>query len=115
MFCSGETMFDPKDFTWKFLCQCRPDMEFDTRNMECRLIIDVDCTYTEEISLPDDLTEEILFSDEPTETSSKNIFLDIIAALKGQAPISQSLIDSTDTHSANMAFCNLIDRYINQY
>ena len=104
MFCSGQTMIDPTDNVEKFLCQCRPDMKFDTRNMECRVFIDVDCTYTEKRDLSSDT------SDEPTETSSANTFKDIIAALKGQAPITQSLIDATDTHSANMAFCNLIYR-----
>ena len=104
MYCSGQTMTDPTDNVEKFLCQCRPDMKFDTRNMECRIFIDVDCTYTEKRDLSSDL------SDEPTETSSANTFREIIAALKGQAPITQSLIDSADTHSANMAFCTLIDR-----
>ena len=104
MYCSGETKMDPTDNVWKFLCQCRPDMKFDTSNMECRIFIDVDCYYTEKR----DILTYLL--NEPTETSSDNTFKNIIAALNGQAPITQSLIDSTDPHSANMAFCNLIDR-----
>ena len=30
MFCSDNTFTDPTDNVEKFLCRCRPDMEFDT-------------------------------------------------------------------------------------
>jgi len=43
-FCSSETVHDPRDNIRKNVCRCRKDMKFDTRNMECRLFIDVDCT-----------------------------------------------------------------------
>jgi len=45
MFCGDKTMWDPTDGQEKNLCQCRKDMKFDTKLMECRLFIDVDCTY----------------------------------------------------------------------
>ena len=98
MYCSGNTMLDPTDNVEKYLCQCRPDMKFDTRNMECRIFIDVDCTYTEKRDLGSE--------SEPTETSSASTLKEIVAALKGQGPIKPTF----DTHSANLAFCNLIDR-----
>jgi len=44
MFCGEETLVDPSDRIEKNVCQCRQDMKFDTRNMECRLHIDVNCT-----------------------------------------------------------------------
>ena len=77
MYCSGQTMIDPTDNVEKFLCQCRPDMKFDTRNMECRIFIDVDCTYTEKRNI------SIYLSDEQTETSSDNTLKIIINALNG--------------------------------
>lgn len=48
MFCGARTLQDPTDGINKHLCECRKDMKFDTRNMECRLFIDVDCTYETE-------------------------------------------------------------------
>ena len=31
MFCSDETMLDPRDNVVKNLCRCRKDMQFDTK------------------------------------------------------------------------------------
>jgi len=45
MFCSTETKQDPKEQKIRNLCQCRKDMKFDTKNMECRIFLNVDCTY----------------------------------------------------------------------
>jgi len=45
MFCGDRTSYDPSENINKHLCECRKDMTFDTRKMECRLFIDVDCTY----------------------------------------------------------------------
>jgi hypothetical protein len=45
MFCGKKTLFDPNDGIQKNICECRKDMKFDTKNMECRLFLDVDCTY----------------------------------------------------------------------
>jgi len=45
MYCGEKKVQDPSDGLEKHLCQCRKDMEFDTKNMECRIRIDVDCTY----------------------------------------------------------------------
>jgi len=45
MYCSDKTLFDPTDGIQKHVCQCRKDMEFDTRNMECRIYLKADCTY----------------------------------------------------------------------
>jgi len=42
MYC-GE-VYDPTDADWHNVCQCRKDMVFDTESMECRILIDVDCT-----------------------------------------------------------------------
>jgi len=44
MFCGAKTMFDPRDRFEKNLCECRHDMDFDTKNMECRIHLKVDCT-----------------------------------------------------------------------
>jgi len=45
MYCSEKTLFDPTDGIQKHVCQCRKDMDFDTRNMECRIYLKADCTY----------------------------------------------------------------------
>lgn len=47
MFCSEKMVFDPREDQnrERHVCDCRKDMKFDRRNMECRLFIDVDCTY----------------------------------------------------------------------
>ena len=76
-------MVDPKDGFEKLVCQCRPDMKFDTKNMECRIFIDVDCAYIEKRNISSD-----------EQTISTNTF-------KSQAQA-----------QANTAFCNLIDRSI---
>jgi len=44
MFCGVKKLFDPTDGIEKNVCECRKDMEFDTRNMECRIHLNVDCT-----------------------------------------------------------------------
>jgi len=47
MFCSQNTGYDPRTEyqAHRNLCECRKDMRFDTNNMECRIFIDVDCSY----------------------------------------------------------------------
>jgi hypothetical protein len=68
MFCSDQVLFDPTDQIEKNVCQCRKDMKFDTKNMECRIFLDVDCTYETayEGGVPEGL-KKVLKGGEPTE------------------------------------------------
>jgi len=45
MYCSEKTITVPGEVAPKRICQCRQDMRFDERLMECRIFLDVDCTY----------------------------------------------------------------------
>jgi len=44
MICGAEGVTDPADGMYKQVCKCRKGMEFDTESMECRILIDVNCT-----------------------------------------------------------------------
>ena len=66
--------------------------------MECRIFLDVDCTYTEKI----DITKI-----EDGDDINKKALREVIYALNSTDPIDTRF----DAHLANQAFCNLIDRY----
>ena len=119
MFCSDDSMLDPRDNLEYNLCRCRKDMQFDTkyslirniyftsssfRNMECRIFLDVDCTYAEKEDIEkmrpegDKLTEilNILQQDRV-----------VTGAPVGGESGSQA---GYDKKMVDKAFCNLIER-----
>eukprot|EP00092_Neocalanus_flemingeri_P004439 GFUD01004774.1.p1 GENE.GFUD01004774.1~~GFUD01004774.1.p1 ORF type:complete len:566 (+),score=118.87 GFUD01004774.1:136-1833(+) len=83
MFCSSNQVQDQTTGQVKNLCQCRKDMKFDTKNMECRIRIDVDCTY-ENKEKEGDLTWILKGRDEPkkeyTLAEIKTAFCNLIDA-----------------------------------
>jgi len=91
MFCSSDTMQDPKDGLEKHLCQCRKDMTFDTKNMECRIFIDVDCTY------------ETAYTERAPESN-------LIKLLKGVHGVEPDK-DYTK-EEVRAGFCNLLDSHL---
>lgn len=91
MFCGEKTIWDPTDGIEKNVCQCRKDMKFDTKLMECRLFIDVDCTYETE-------------SAEAEESKLTKL-------LKGQGEPDKEYTQK----EIKSAFCNLIDSLADDY
>ena len=97
MVCQNDRIaYDQEDGQEKPTCVCRHDMEFDTGNMECRLLLDVDCRIVEKIEL------ESLPVTSPLSQ--------IVQYLNQTGPVDQTF----DIELATTAFCNLIDRYIQQ-
>jgi len=45
MICGEKKVVDKSDMMEKHVCECRQGMAFDTKSMECRIFINVDCTY----------------------------------------------------------------------
>jgi len=45
MFCGEKKRWDTEVGRERSLCECRHDMAWDQRNMECRIKLDVDCTW----------------------------------------------------------------------
>jgi len=102
MYCSDEKGIDPEDGVQKNFCRCTQGTKFDTKNMECRIFLDVDCTYTEKI----DITKI-----EDGDDINKKALREVIYALNSTDPIDTRF----DAHLANQAFCNLIDSEAEAY
>ena len=83
---------DQEDGQEKPTCACRPDMQFDTVNMECRLFLDVDCRNVEKFDLESQPQSSLL--------------MQIVDALNDTGPVDQTF----EIQPATTAFCNLIDR-----
>jgi len=94
MFCSNSLLQDPTDGLQKNLCECAKDMTFDTKNMECRIFIDVDCTY--ETAYPAGVPES-----------------NLIKLLKGVRGVEPERDYSRE--EARTAFCNLLDSVAAEY
>jgi len=94
MFCSNNLMNDPQDGQQKHLCQCRKDMTFDTKNMECRIFIDVDCTY--ETAYPEGAPESNLIK--------------LLKGVRGVEPDKEYTREE-----ARAGFCNLLDSVAAEY
>ena len=97
MICSNATGQDPKDGETKNLCACRPDMAWDADLMECRLYIDVDCTFVDAVNLDDQQ--------------------EIVQELNKKGPLSSPASGTVDSvqftkDQIDQAFCNLIERYM---
>jgi len=92
MFCSQNTLFDPTNGVEKNICQCRKDMKFDTKNMECRIHLNVDCTYAKK-------------TDNSTESNLTKL-------LKGQL---EEPDRDYSVEEVKEAFCNLIDAVAAEY
>ena len=98
MICGDRTGVEPKTGIMKNLCECRPDMVFDTDNMECRLYIDADCTYVKDIEDFNNRTKE----DRITK---------MIKYLKKEGPI----VEDASADEALNVFCNLIESEADEY
>jgi len=68
----------------KNFCECRKDMKFDTKSMECRLFLDIDCTnetadgYKEDSMLPRILTGEEFPDKDYPNAEIKKVFCNLI-------------------------------------
>jgi len=102
MFCSNLTSNATKDGEEKNLCRCRQDMQFDTKNMECRLYLDVDCSNTEKVDV-----DNLEVGDDINQQALK----DVVEALNDTIPAESNY----DPELTNQAFCNLIDRSSEDY
>jgi len=58
MICGDKKMMDWRDRMEKNVCECRKGMEFDTKSMECRIFIDVDCADEAKTELSADILKE---------------------------------------------------------
>jgi len=92
MYCGEKTVYDPRDGQNKPVCQCRKDMRFDTKNMECRLYLNVDCTYERE---------------DPAVLKGH-----IVKVLTGQSEPTQEGFTKPEVQTA---FCNLLESYADEY
>lgn len=73
MYCSDETKWDKKENKTRNLCQCRKDMRFDTKNMECRIYLNVDCTYVKSTPAPDADITKMLKGEKPLEPAGAGV------------------------------------------
>jgi len=107
MFCSTKTILDPSQNKSRNFCECRKDMKFDRRNMECRIHLDVDCTYVSKLKDQDlngTLVTEMLTGRQPI---PKGGSVGVGETTSGARGYTDSDVETT--------FCNLIDRLAEEY
>jgi len=102
MFCGKETKMDTKEKKTRNLCECRKDMRFDTKNMECRVYLDVDCTYVKSSGYKEGDIAKMLKGEKTLE-------------LAGAVSVGESNKGQFTKEDVTQAFCVLLDGAAAEY